>query len=75
MYRKTCVQRALLKRLKIGFQDRLSLNARKKYCRMLHAEHYTILSTFVKVSFVIKTFDSSIFEWPFYPGFTVLCMF
>ena len=31
-----------------------------------------ILSTFIKLPFVIKIFVLSIFEWPFYIGFTVL---
>ena len=30
-----------------------------------------MLSTFIKVPFIIKIFVSSIFEWPFYTGFTV----
>ena len=34
--------------------------------------HFAILSTFIKLPFVIKIFDLSIFEWPFYTGFTVL---
>ena len=34
-------------------------------------EHSAILSTFIKLSFVIKFFVLSIFEWPFYSGFTV----
>ena len=34
-------------------------------------EHSAILSTFIKLPFVNKIFVSSIFEWPFYPGFTV----
>ena len=34
-YSKTCAKRLLSKRLKIGFQDQLSLNAGQKYCRML----------------------------------------
>ena len=38
---------------------------------MLQGEHSTILSTFIKLEFVIKTFVLSIFEWPFYTGFTV----
>ena len=39
-------------------------------------EHSAILSTFINLPFVIKTFVLSIFEWPFYTGFTVneLCM-
>ena len=34
-------------------------------------EHSAILSTFIKLSVAIKTFILSIFEWPFYTGFTV----
>ena len=34
-YRKTCLKRPLKMKTKIGFQDRLSLNAGQKYCRML----------------------------------------
>ena len=34
-------------------------------------EHSAILSTFIKLPFVIKIFVVSIFEWPFYTGFTV----
>ena len=36
-------------------------------------EHSAILSAFIKLKFVIKTFVLSIFEWPFKTGFTVLC--
>ena len=39
---------------------------------MLQGEHSTILLTFIKLPFVIRTFVLSIFEWPFYTGFTVL---
>ena len=35
-------------------------------------EHSSILLTFIKLPFVIKTFVLSIFEWPFYTDFTVL---
>ena len=38
---------------------------------MLQVEHSAILSTFIKLSIVIKIFVSSIFEWPFYTGVTV----
>ena len=41
-------------RQKIGLQDRLSLNAGQKYCRMLQGEHSTILSTFIKLPFVVR---------------------
>ena len=39
---------------------------------MLGGEHSAILSTFIKLPFVIKIFVLSIFEWPFYTSFTVL---
>ena len=35
-------------------------------------EHSAILSTFIKLPFVIKIFVLSNFEWLFYTGFTVL---
>ena len=44
------------RRPKIGLQDRLSLNAGQQYCRMLQGEHSAILSTFIKLPFVIKIF-------------------
>ena len=55
---------------KIGFQDQLSLNAGQKYCRMLQEEHSAILSTFIKLPFVV-VFVWSIFELPIKTGFTV----
>ena len=67
----TFVKRPLSKRPKNGFQDQLLLNAGQKYCRMLQGEHSAILSTFIKLPFVIKIFVLSIFEWAFYTGFTV----
>ena len=73
-YSKTCVKRPISKRLKIGFQVKLSLNAGQKYCRMLQGEHSAILSTFIKLPVVTKTFILSIFEWLFYTGFTVPCI-
>ena len=68
IYSKTCVKPPLSK---IGFQYQLLLNAGQKYCRMLQGEHSAILLTFIKLPFVIKIFILSIFEWPFYTGFTV----
>ena len=38
---------------------------------MLQQEHSAILLTFIKLTIVIKIFVLSIFEWPFYTGFTV----
>ena len=71
VYSKTCVKEPLSKRQKIGFQDQLSLNAGQKYGRMLQREHSAILLTLIKLPFMINTFVLSIFEWPFYTGFTV----
>ena len=70
-YSKNCVKQPLLKRQRIGFQDHLLLNAGQKYCRMLQGEHSAIPLTFNMLAFVIKMFVLSIFEWPFYTGFTV----
>ena len=69
---KTCLKLPLLRRPKICFQDQLSLNAGQKYCRMLPFQHSAILSTFIKLPFVIKIFVLSIFEWSFYTGFSVV---
>ena len=60
---------------KIGFQDRLSLNAGQTYCRMLQGEHSAILSTFIKLQFVIKIFTLSIFERPLKTGLTVVLLY
>ena len=59
-YSKTCVKQPLSKKQEISFQDKLSLNAGKKYCRMLKGEHSAILSTFIKLPFVIRIFVLSI---------------
>ena len=50
-YSKTCLERPLSKRPKMGFQDQSSLNAGQKYCRMLQGEHSAILSTCIKLTF------------------------
>ena len=65
IYSKTCVKRPLSKRSKIGFQDQLSLDAGLTYCRMLQGDHYAILSTFIKLPFVIKIFVLSILRGRF----------
>ena len=72
LYSKTCLKQSPKRWPKIGFQDWLSLNAGQKYCRMLQGEHSAILSTFIKLPFVIKTVVISIFEWLLKRGFTVL---
>ena len=71
IHSKICVKRPLSKRPNIGFQYQVSLNTGQKYCRMLEGENAAILLTFIKLSFVIKVFVLSIFERPFYTGFTV----
>ena len=43
----------------------------KKIAECSNGEHSAILLTFIKLPFVIKIFVLSIFEWPFYTGFTV----
>ena len=50
---KPCVERPSKKRPKIGFQDRLSLNAGQKYCRMIQE---SVLQYFrpIKPKYVIK---------------------
>ena len=63
---------ATLKKTKNVSQDRLSLNACQKYCRMLQREHSAILLILIKLPLVIKTIVLSTFEWQFYTGFTVL---
>ena len=70
-YSKTCLIQPLSKRQNIVFQDQLSLNAGQKYYRMLQWKHSAILSTFIKLPFVIKIFVLSFFEWPLKTGFTV----
>ena len=42
---------------------------------MLQGEHSAILSTFIKLPYIFKIFVLSIFEWPFYTGFTVIWKF
>ena len=42
-YSKTCIKRPLSKRQKIGFQDRISLNAGQMYCRMLQCRFTQVL--------------------------------
>ena len=65
---------ATLKTLKLDFQDQLMLNAGQKYCRMIQGKHSEILSTFIKLPFVIKIFILCIFEWPLKTGFAVFLL-
>ena len=75
LYSKPVLSHHSKKKTKIGFQDRLSLNAGQKYCRMLQGEHSAILSTFIKLPFVINIFVLSSFEWPLKTGFTAVIKF
>ena len=75
MLSKACVKWPLPKIPKIGFQGQLSPNAGQKYYRMLQGKHTAILSTFIQLPFVILIFVLSIFERPFYTGFTVLAFY
>ena len=72
LYRKTCVKVPLSKRPQIGFQDQVSFNAGRSIAECSEGSILQILSTFLMLPFVIKIFILSIFEWPFYKGFTVL---
>ena len=44
----------------------------KRIAECSKGEHSAILLTFIKLPFAIKIFVLSIFEWPFYTGFTVI---
>ena len=67
LYSKICVKNPLSKDQKLVFKTNYRLMHVRKYCRM----HSAILSTFIKLPFVIKVFVLSTFEWQFYTGFTV----
>ena len=70
MYSKTCVKRPLSKRQQMGFKTNFRL-CRSKVLQNAQGEHSAILSTYIKLSIVIKGFDLSVFVLPFYTGFTV----
>ena len=60
LYSKTCVKRPLSKRPQIGFAwPELSLYADQKYYKVNSA----ILSTFIKLPFVIKIFNCFVYFW------------
>ena len=61
-YHKTCLQRHLKKKIKIGFEDPLSLNAGQKYCRMLKKSILQYFRPSLSNNFLVKTFVLSIFE-------------
>ena len=51
-----------------GFQDQLWLDAGQEYYRLLQGEHSALLSTFIKLLFVVMILVLSISERPFYTG-------
>ena len=59
------------RRPKVVFSDRFLLNEGQKFCRMFQWEHSAILSTFIKLPFIIKIFVLPILEWPLKTGVTV----
>ena len=66
IYSKTCPKRKFKKKTKIDIQE-----CRSKVLQNASREHSAILSTFIKLPFVFKTFDLSTFEWWLKTGFTV----
>ena len=57
----------------IGFLRQIITKCRSKVLQNAPREHSAILSTFIKLPFVFKTFvlPTCIFEWPLKTGFTV----
>ena len=74
LYSESCIKRPLSKRPQIGFQDHLSLNAGWKYCRMLQGEHSAILSTYIKLPFVIMSPPLGSGDILFFPGHPSVCL-
>ena len=60
---KTCLKLPLKKKTKMVFQTDYGLMQVKSIAEMLHWENSAILSTFIKLPFVINTFVLSIFEF------------
>ena len=54
MYRKTCLKQPLSKRPNF-FQDKVSINAGQKYCRMLQREQSAIFLTFIKLTLSLRS--------------------
>ena len=61
---------ATLKKTKLVFSSDCRLMQVKRIAEC--SEHSAILWIFIKLLVVIKLFVLSIFEWPFYAGYTVL---
>ena len=57
---------------KFNFQENPLDSSTFQACvNSVQKEQSAILSTFIKLAFVVMNFVLSIFEWPFYTGFTV----
>ena len=72
LYSKNCLEQPLSKRAKMVFKTNYCLMQVKSIAECSKGEHSAILSIFIKLLFVIKTFILSIYEWPLKTGFTVL---
>ena len=63
IYSKTCLKQTLKRILKFAFQDRISLIAGQKYCSLPEcSKHSAILSTYIKLPPVFKTFVLYFYE-------------
>ena len=70
-YSKTCLKQPLKRRPKIGFQDRLSLNAGQKFCRMLQESILQYFRPALSYNRTLRHLFFPIFEWPLTSGLTV----
>ena len=66
---KTCVKRPLSKGQKLVFETNYPLMQVKSTAEC--SKYSAILSTFIKLPIDIMIFVLSVYEWPFYIGFTV----
>ena len=57
---------------KLVFKTNYPLMQVKSIAECSKGAFSAIFSTFIKLPFVIKIFVLSIFEWPFYTGFTIV---
>ena len=72
MYSKIHRKRPLKKKTKNWFSRPIITQCKSKGLQNAPKEHSAILSIFIKLPFVFKTFVLPIFEWPLKTGFTVL---
>ena len=68
---KTDVKRPLSERPKMVFNT----NYRLMQVKGIEGEHSAILSSVIKLPFVIRIYILSIFEWPFYTDLTAYIRF